>query len=144
MRRVKADPSLLRPAARSFYDPIYQINYCVVISDREDYLPTLKKSLTGWVTRSAAKEILTKSDHDMTDCNGRCIRLPSLRLDEAIADVIVIWLRAGADVAVLAHEAWHALMWVFDRRGMDASLATEEAVAHYLQWIVRSALGVRT
>lgn len=128
---------ILRPFARCFADPIYRVDYFVVCAEERDYLPALRKLLRSYtiLSRKTQQEILDRAQHPLTRCAGRCIRLSNPKVE-----AVVIWLRPGADISVLVHEAWHAAYWVFEGRVTAWNDGVDEPMAYYLQWIVRQAL----
>lgn len=134
----------LRPFARAFADTIYRTDYFVVCSAPIDFLPALRKLLTKNVNVGLANGIIDGvSAHSVDECNGRCWRLEMSSRNH----IAVIYLRPGADVSVVTHEAWHAAFWVFQERAvrLDCGLSprdngADEPMAYYLQWLVRSIL----
>ncbi len=132
----------LKPATRAFYDPIYRTNYYVVICGPDVFRERLRVLVRRHAGASVAKEVWEKCHHTVEDCNGRAYRLEALK-SAVVAHICVIFLRAGADVSVVSHEAWHAVRWVFNHRGVDLNdSGSDEAAAYYLQWLVRAALGI--
>lgn len=128
--------------ARTFTDYIYRVDYIAICSREQDFHPTLKKCLEI-ISPLDVKEVMRMvTPHSNENCNGRCHRLETKRL--TTRPLVVMWIRKGIDVSVVSHEAWHAARWVLAGRGLDLSPdASEEAVAYYLQWIIRSALGIK-
>lgn len=136
---------VIRPRARAFHDPIYRATYFVVCCRPEAFLATLRTlTRTFYASHRVANEIVAQCEaHSVEGCNGRCWCLPGRRATTSHA--VVIFLRAGSDVSVATHEAWHAARWIFDYRGADLNAAGgEESVAYYLQWLVRQSLGLTT
>jgi hypothetical protein len=53
----------------------------------------------------------------------------------------VLWFRYDADLAAVAHECFHATMYLFAEHDLKAVTdATEELFAYYLEWLVGQAL----
>jgi hypothetical protein len=133
----------LKPFARFFYDPVYRVNYFTVCCRPEKYQAELVKAMRASIlTKSDRGEILRKCPLDAEGCAGRTFRLEA-KVKTRVASVVIVWLRPGSDVTTVAHEAWHAVIWVFLDRGVKFHDSSEEAVAYYHQWIMRATLGIR-
>lgn len=138
----------LRPFARFFSDRIYRTNYLAICCARPALMHHARRLVrTTNLTRDDREGLLralaASIDYD-ANCNGQCFRLnPTDAAGNTVA-FSVLWFRPGVDVSVVTHEAWHALFWTFRDRGVrfDAGDGADEPVAYYLQWIVRSVLGI--
>lgn len=136
----------LKPFARSFADRQYRVDYFVICSRAQDFHPTLLKLLKRTkLAEQAADIVRVVAESPVSGCNGRCWRLAI----DAMTQIIIIWLRPGADISVVTHEVWHAAFWVFQERGitLDSGVTTwrngaDEPMAYYLQWLVRSVLNL--
>ncbi len=152
-------PFILRPFTRFFSDPIYRTNYIVVCSPRKRFEARVKSALEQQADASSAvrKSVLAALDVDkhglgvqsyLSSAYGCTFRLLPEHGD-GMLPFVIIWVQPGADVGVLAHEAWHGVFWVLSRRGVtfnagDEDFAPMESVAYYLEWVVQRALGLRT
>lgn len=142
-----ADAQRLRPFARWWGDQVYRVSYFALCCRREQVIPTFKKLLrtTDFAAANQRELVNLVKDVDFDDCNGRTIRLPYRKHPASTSTypVVVIWVRPDADVAVLTHECWHALYWVFTNRGVcfDEGMGADEPVAYYLTYLIRKALG---
>lgn len=141
----------LKPFARFFGESIYRTDYFVICSREQDFIPTLKKIIkTDTNLGKGGLDIVNhvaKSSNE--ECNGRTWRLTHRTSKRKVNAIIVIWMRPGVDVSIVTHEAWHAAFWIFQDRGMhlDAGHSptyngADEPMAYYLQWLVRSMLGL--
>ena len=79
-------------------------------------------------------------DTSLNCCQGKLIELTS----QTSYPVYLIWTRNKDDYAALAHEALHAVNYLFDVRDYKPDLKNDEAQTYLLEWVIDSALGKRT
>lgn len=102
----------------SFRDPIYFINYTVVVGNWNDFYKLVKKIIPDFSDKPSDGKLLAVSSEN----DGR-------------SNEFYIYL-ARLDIPLLAHEVVHAAIKVFDKIGSPINMSTDECFAYYVQWLV--------
>lgn len=103
------------------FDPIYRQNYYYFNCKTEkNYQKLLKMKF--------------KIDRELKDKDGGCEVYKQTGID-----VCFIWSK-GKDISVIAHEVFHAVHYVLERKGIKLSDETDESYAYLIQFLMKEIL----
>ena len=119
----------------TIHDPVYSQDVLVAIGEKSESKIIRAATRAGYSIPDAGEmaEIL-----EMGDANGRTV-------GDRGTGVVIIRLRrlrrhSAEDVSTLTHECVHAATMLFDRIGFPLKAKTDEPLAYYVAFLVRSVL----
>lgn len=118
---------------RDRYEPVYKVGFHFCVGPQDRFVSLLNKELPSPPPVDVHQDAMART----------CVGLnPMNRLQ------VYLWLDGEALVhnamaemaAVVAHEAVHAALGIFEARGLTVTHAGEEALTYYVEWISVEAL----
>ncbi len=105
---------------RTWHDPLYGATFALLVCEADEVPRLFRKVKRGgeW------------------DIPGARSLGQTLRLTDTGGLLVGIWLKPGASLVTIAHEALHATCYVLGEAGLTLSRDSEEAFTYYQGWVL--------